>query len=171
MSAPSQWRTPGDEVERLEKDGVGTVLPRSLEAEPQATIEVRLQSVQRERRPCDVPAEPLQAFSVATVDHDLGVDVYPSHLGEQTSPLGAGDRADRQDELGGLAPCFFAEKLDVRGGSPAQDARTGCSGASVSGVSPAPSKVRPCRASTRSRPSWVHAATWATSAPVGAPSS
>ena len=93
MRAPSQWRTPGDEVERLEKDGVGTVLPRSLEADPQTAIGVRLQSVDRQGRPGDVPAEPLQASSVATVDHDLGVDVDPSYLGERAGRIKAVDRS------------------------------------------------------------------------------
>jgi len=91
---------PRDEVERVEQDGVGAVIPRGLEAEADAAIGVELEALLVERRPRDVAAGPLEALAVAAVRHDLGVDIHPADLGKGFA--GRRDEAHGVDELGGL---------------------------------------------------------------------
>jgi hypothetical protein len=57
-----------DEVERIEQDGVGAVLPRGLESVANLPVAVHLEAFLRERRPSDVAAQALEALSVAAVD-------------------------------------------------------------------------------------------------------
>ncbi len=102
---------PRDEVEGVEQDGVGAVFPRGLEGEADAPIGVELEALLVERGSGDVAAEPLEALSVAAVDDDLGVDIYPTHLGERFA--GRGDEAHGVDELGGLVSWRRAEELHV----------------------------------------------------------
>ncbi|MFO0686749.1 MAG: hypothetical protein U0234_32100 [Sandaracinus sp.] len=75
---PRRWHDRGqarDEVERLEHDGVGAVLPRLLERVAHAPAVVLFEALGRERRARDVADEALEARSVTTVEGDLGVHV------------------------------------------------------------------------------------------------
>jgi hypothetical protein len=105
---------PREEVEGLEQDGAGAVFPRGLEGEADAPVGVELEALLVERRSGDVAAEPLEAFAVAAVHRDLGVDIHPTHLGKGFGRRG--DDAHGVDELGGLRAGHRAEELRVPGG-------------------------------------------------------
>jgi hypothetical protein len=58
---------PGDEVEGVEQDGVGAVLPGRLEREPDAAVVVEREALLGERRPGEVAAQALEARAVTAV--------------------------------------------------------------------------------------------------------
>jgi hypothetical protein len=102
---------PGDEIERLEQDGVSAVFPWSLEAEAYAAVGMEREALPSERRPSEVAAQPFEALAVAAVDDDLRVYVDSTDFGQQL--IGRRHEAHGLNELGCLLTRRGAEQLHV----------------------------------------------------------
>jgi hypothetical protein len=63
-----------DEVERVEQDGSGTVLPRAFEADADAAIGAKLEAVVRERRSTGVTNESFKSLAVMGRHAGAGVN-------------------------------------------------------------------------------------------------
>jgi hypothetical protein len=87
---------PGEEVERVEQDGVGAVLPRGLEREAHAAVGLEREALLGQRRAQQVAARALASRMVARVDGDLRMDVDSAHLGERL--VGRGHDTDGTHE-------------------------------------------------------------------------
>src|SRR5690606_41949685 len=87
-----------DEVEGVEQDGVGAVLPGRLEREPDAAVVMEREALLGERRPGEVAAEPLEARAIAAVERDLRMHVDPTDLGPRLAR--GGPAADGLSERG-----------------------------------------------------------------------
>jgi len=62
---------------------VRPIFPSSLERVAQPTVVMQLETILGERGPGDIATEPLETWSVATVNHDLRVHVYAADFGER----------------------------------------------------------------------------------------
>jgi hypothetical protein len=67
----------------VEQDGVGTVLPRSLEAQPHAPVGVLLEPLLRQRRSSDVANEALETLAITTIDRYCRMNVDAAAFGER----------------------------------------------------------------------------------------
>jgi len=72
-----------DQVERLEQQRDGAVLPRLLQRVAKLAAPVFLEAILRDRRPTHIPAQPLEPSAIARRDGHLGVDVEAHDFGER----------------------------------------------------------------------------------------
>jgi hypothetical protein len=69
-----------DEVDRVEVHSDRAVTPDPLEAVAYAAIREQLEPLARDRRPCDVPAQPFQLRTVAGRYAHIGVQRKPINI-------------------------------------------------------------------------------------------
>jgi hypothetical protein len=92
-----QGDEPSDEVERVEQHGMRAVTPSSLESMQQTLAIGRELEALRDRRPRDVPTQPLESATISAVDHRARVHV-------QTTDV----EATRRPRRGTPSPCESA---------------------------------------------------------------
>jgi hypothetical protein len=98
-----QRREPGDEVERVEGDGPGSVLPVTSQGVDHAPVLGERKALGRDRGTSEIADQALESVPIVGRDHDLGVEREAVEGGAQLA---------RQEERPGIAAA--AEALDAR---------------------------------------------------------
>jgi hypothetical protein len=88
---------PSEQVARLEDQRDGAVAPRLLHGVDKAAVLALAQALLSDGRSAEVAADALDAFSVAAIESESGVDVEAEHLGDRlgvTTELGSHQTQD-----------------------------------------------------------------------------